>query len=223
MKPLKSDIPQGAIEKTVRDHKEKDMLHGYRVVDCFFKGNLVGQRVYNHVGFMVVETPMKDGLKHGREITWNEDGTLLLIEPYTRGKIHGTAKQYGRNGKIIGKYKIVHGTGFDIWRQEDEDNTIFISEFHSLQNGVPNGYEWWFASARKDPWYERHWCMGKLHGIERVWNDKGRLRRGYPKFYVADQVVSKQKYIKIALKDKTLPAFREEDNSAFRKLPSEVK
>src|SRR5512134_34396 len=114
MKHVKSGIPQGAIEKIAREHQEKDLLHSYRVVDCFFKGNLVGQRVYNHAGFMVVETPMKDGLKHGREITWNEDGTLLSIEPYARGRIHGTAKQYGRNGKVIGKYTILHGTGFDI-------------------------------------------------------------------------------------------------------------
>jgi antitoxin component YwqK of YwqJK toxin-antitoxin module len=166
---------------------------------------------------------MKDGLKHGREITYNEDGTLLLIEPYVKGKNHGTAKQYGRNGKVIGRYTIVHGTGFDIWRQEEEDNTVFISEIHSLQNGRPHGYEWWFASARKDLWQERHWYMGKLHGIERVWNDKGRLRRGYPKFYVSDQAVTKQKYIEMALQDKTLPALREKDNSPFRKLPSEVK
>ena len=223
MKHVKSGIPQGAIEKNVREHQEKDMLHGYRVVDCFFEGNHVGQRVYNHAGVLVVETPMKDGLKHGREITWNEDGTLLSIEPYARDKIHGTAKQYGRNGKIIGKYTIIHGTGFDIWRQEDVDNTIFISEIHSLQDGVPNGYEWWFASARKDLCCERHWSTGKLHGIERVWNAKGRLRRGYPKFYVTDQAVSKQKYIKMALKDKILPAFREKDNSPYRKLPSGVK
>jgi antitoxin component YwqK of YwqJK toxin-antitoxin module len=223
MKHVKSEIPQDVIEKTTREPNGKDMLHGYRVVDCFFKGNLVGRRVYNRAGFMVAETPMKDGFKHGREITWKEDGTLLSIEPYVEGKVHGTAKQYGRNGKVIGKYTIVHGTGFDIWRQEEEDHTIFISEIHSLQEGIPNGYEWWFASARQDLWHERHWHIGKLHGIERMWNDKGRLRRGYPKFYIADQAVSKQKYIKMALQDKTLPAFREKDNLPFRKLPSEVK
>jgi antitoxin component YwqK of YwqJK toxin-antitoxin module len=223
MKYVKSDIPQGAIEKNVREHKEKEGLHDYRLVDCFFKGKLVGQRIYNHTGFMLVETPMKDGLKHGREITWDEDGTLLSIEPHVKGKIHGTAKQYGRNGKVIGKYTIVHGTGFDIWRQEEADNTIFVSEIHSLQDGVPNGYEWWFASARQDLLHERHWQMGKLHGIERVWNSKGRLRRGYPKFYIADQAVSKQKYIKMALQDRTLPEFQEQENLPYRKLPSGVK
>jgi len=223
MKHVKSGIPQGVIEKPAREHKEEDVHHNHRTVDCFFKGNLVAQRVYNHEGIMVLETPMKDGLKHGREITWGDDGKLLLIEPYAKGKIHGTAKQYGRNGNVIGMYTMVHGTGFDVWRQEDEDNTVFVSEIHSVQNGFPNGYQWDFASSKQDLWHERHWNMGKLHGIERMWNSKGRLRRGYPKFHVADQAVSKQKYIKLTFMDKTLPAFREKDNLPYRKLPSEIK
>jgi antitoxin component YwqK of YwqJK toxin-antitoxin module len=117
MKHVKSGIPQGVIEKLIREHKEEGMHHDHRIVDCFFKSNLVGQRVYNHEGIMVLETPMKDGLKHGQEITWSDDGKLLLIEPYAKGKVHGTAKQYGHNGKVIGIYTMVRGTGFDVWRQ----------------------------------------------------------------------------------------------------------
>jgi hypothetical protein len=112
-----------------------------------------------------------------------------------------------------------HGTGFDIWRQEDESNGVFVSEIHSLKDGVPHGYEWWFASSEQDLVYERHWHKGKLHGIERVWNSEGKLRRGYPKFFIADQSISKQKYAKMALIDKTLPVFQEKDNLPYRKLP----
>ena len=223
MKSAKSGIPQDVIEKPVRKHKQEGMLHDLRVVACFINGNLVGQRVYNQEGIMILETPMKDGLKHGREFTWSDDGKLLLIEPYTKGKVHGTAKQYGRDGKVIGIYTMVHGTGIDVWRQEDEDNTVFVSEIHSLQNGFPNGYELCFTSSKQDLWHERHWNMGKLHGIQRMWNSKGKLHRGYPKFYVADQAVSKQKYIKMTFIDKTLPVFQEKDNLPYRKLSSEIK
>jgi hypothetical protein len=223
MKYVRSSIPQGAVERSIREHQEENILHDDRVVNCFFEGHLVGQRVYNREGVIVLETPMKNGLKHGQEITWSDDGELLLIEPYVEGKAHGTAKQYGSNGKVIGMYTIVHGTGFDVWRQEDEDKTIFVSEIHTLRDGLPNGYEWRFASSKQDLWHERHWNMGKLHGIERMWNNKGRLRRGYPKYYITDQLVSKQKYIKITLTDKMLPSFREKDNLPYRKLPSEIK
>ena len=223
MKHVKSEIPQDVIEKPVPGYNEAGMLPDRRVVHCFLKGKLVGQRVYNREGILILETPMRDGLKHGREMTWSDDGELLLIEPYTKGKIHGTAKQYGWNGKVIGLYTMVHGTGFDVWRQEDEDHEVFVSEIHSLQDGLPNGYEWSFASSKQDLWHERHWNMGKLHGIERVWNSRGRLRRGYPKFYIADQAVSKQTYNKMTLMDKTLPLLREEDNIPYRKFPAAIK
>ena len=223
MKHVKSGIPQGIIEKPVREYKQEGTLHYYRVTDCFLNGNLVGQRVYNQERIMVLETPMKEGLKHGRELTWSDDGKLLLIEPYVKGKVHGTAKQFGRNGKVMGTYTFTHGTGFDVWRQEDEDKTVFISEVHSLQDGLPHGYEWHFASSRQDLWHERHWYTGKLHGIQRMWNSKGRLYRGYPRFYILDQAVSKQRYLKMRLTDKTLPIFRENDNLPHRNFSSEIK
>jgi hypothetical protein len=94
VKHVKSGMPQGVIEKPVREGKEDPAL-GDRVVDCFVTGNFVGRRVYNHEGIMVLETPMKDGLKHGREITWDDEGNLLSIEPYAKGKIHGTANSMG--------------------------------------------------------------------------------------------------------------------------------
>ncbi len=221
MKSIKPGMPHGVIEKPVRRNNE-DLAQGYRVVDCFVAGKFVGRRIYNQEAILILETPMKEGLKHGRELTWDDNGNLISIEPYSNGKIHGTAKQYGRNGKIIGTYKLKHGTGLDIWRQEDESNTVFISEIHSLQDGMPNGYEWWFASSKQDLVLERHWQMGKLHGIERIWNSKGKLRRSYPKFFIEDQNVSKQKYIKMALLDRTLPVFQEKDNVPDRKLPSEI-
>jgi hypothetical protein len=221
MKRVKSSIPQGVIEKTIRDNTQGNFL-GIRVVDCFLGSDRVGQRVYNHDSIMIMETPLKNGLKHGREITWGFSRELLSIEPYVNGKIHGTTKQYGRNGKVIGTYKMVHGTGFDVWRQECGDNQVFVSEIHTLKDGFPNGYEWWFASSKGDLFHERHWQMGKLHGIERMWNSKGRLKRGYPKYFITGQKVSKQKYVRMAVTDETLPNFRGEDNLPYRSFPSDI-
>jgi hypothetical protein len=39
------------------------------------------------------------------ELVWDDDGTLLSVEPYWGGKCHGTAKQYGRDGRVIGTYR----------------------------------------------------------------------------------------------------------------------
>jgi antitoxin component YwqK of YwqJK toxin-antitoxin module len=222
MKTLKSSIPQKAVEKPIREYEEENVIHLYRMTNCFLNGNLVGQRFYTQAGVLVLETPLKDGLKHGWERTWDDDGTLLLVEPYVTGQIHGTARQYGRGGKVIGTYTFVHGTGFDVWRQENEDKTVFISEIRQLQNGTPHGHEWQFASPKQDLWHERNWYLGKLHGIERIWNSKGRLRRGYPRFYVLDKVISRQEYLKLSQTDKTLPTYRAADDVANRIFPAEI-
>ena len=222
MKNVKSSIPSGIVEKPVREYKQAGVLRYDRVTDCLLNDTRVGQRVYNQQGVMILETPMKDGLKHGWEFTWDDDGKLILVEPYVKGKIHGTAKQYGREGNVIGTYTLIHGTGFDIWRQENEDQTIFVFEIHQLQEGAPHGYEWHFASPGQDLWHESHWYIGMIHGIERIWNGKGRLRRGYPAFHILDQAVSKRTYLRLARTDKTLPAYREEDNLPDRKFPPEI-
>ena len=219
----KSDIPTGAVERLVSAYKQEGPCIYYRKMDCLLNELLVGRRAYDQDGKLVMETPLKDGQKHGREYTWHEDGTLLLVEPYVKDKIHGTAKQYGHAGKLIGTYRLVHGTGFDIWRQEGEDGDIYISEIHSLKDGVPHGYEWWFVSERGSLSHERHWQAGKYHGIERVWNSRGRLSRGYPKYWIAGETVRKWKYLKAAQTDKTLPAFRVTDNSFRRKFPPEIR
>src|SRR2546426_12329052 len=139
MKRLKSDIPLGAVEELVSEYKEEGAFIYYRITECTLDGQVVGRRAYTQDGKLVLETPLKSCQKYGREYTWDEDGGLLLVEPYVEGKIHGLAKQYSRSGKIIGTYTLVHGTGFDVWRQECDEGRAFISEIHSLRDSLPHG------------------------------------------------------------------------------------
>lgn len=226
MKRLKSDIPAGVVEQLVSEYRREDGEHGaliyYRTVNCLLNGQVVGRRAYTPGGILVMETPLKDGQKHGREFTWSEEGTLLLVEPYAEGKIHGTAEQYGSRGRLIGTYHFVHGTGFDIWRTEHRDGRVTVSEIHSLRNGLRHGYEWWFTSDGRSLWHERHWQTGSNHGIERMWNSQGKLKRGYPKYWIMGQTVSKRKYLQAAKADPALPVFREQDHSPEREFPAEI-
>lgn len=222
MKRPKSDIPPEAEERLLREYSQEGLLIYLQVKECILDGQVVGQRAYDDNGNLKIETPLKNGKKHGREYIWNEDGTLESVEPYFEGKIHGLARQYGRNGTVIGTYRCVHGTGLDIWRQERKDGSIFISEIHSLQDGRPHGYEWWLNVDQRSVWHERHWNQGTVHGIERMWNDKGSLRRGYPKYWIRGQAVGRRIYLKAAKQDKTLPPFREGDNRPQRQFPIEI-
>lgn len=71
-------------------------------------------------------------------------------------------------------------------------------------------------------WHVRHWHQGKVHGIERMWNHEGQLKRGYPKYWIRNQADSKRVYIKAAEKDETLPKVRETENRPERRFPVEI-
>jgi antitoxin component YwqK of YwqJK toxin-antitoxin module len=222
MKPRKSDIPQNAHERVIREYSEEGALIYFRITECSLEGQIVGQRAYDRQGNLRMETPLMNGKKHGREYVWNEAGALESMEPYVAGKLHGVSKQYGRDGKILGTYRCVHGTGFDIWHQECGDGSIIIPEIHSLQDGSPHGYEWWLDVDQHSVWHERHWKQGMVHGVERMWSSQGGLQRGYPKFWISGKIVRKSAYLKLSKVDKTLPAFREKGNLPRRKFPSEI-
>jgi antitoxin component YwqK of YwqJK toxin-antitoxin module len=222
MKLHKSDIPAGVTEVVIREYREEGNLIYSRVTECILNNEVVGQRSYDSDGNLWRETPLKNGQRHGREYIWDETGALESVEPYVNGKIHGLAKQYNRNGKVIGTYRFVRGTGFDIWRYERENGSIGISEIFSMQDGSLHGYEWWLRDDQHSVWHERHWQQGQHHGIERMWNAKGALKRGYPKYWVRGQAVDKRSYLKAANQDKTLPRYQETDNRPQRKFPAEI-
>lgn len=222
MKRPKSDIPQGVKEVEIREYRQLGNLMYFRVAECRLDKVVVGQRAYDEDGRLMRETPLKNGKKHGREYIWDESGFLESMEPYVDGKLHGLAKQYNRNGKIIGTYRFVHGTGFDIWRYEREDGSIGISEIFTMQDGSLHGYEWWLRDDQHSIWHERHWQKGEFHGIERMWNREGKLKRGYPKYWIRGQAVDKRAYLRAAVQDKTLPMYKENDNRPQRKFPEEI-
>ena len=222
MKQPTSDIPQNAVEVEISQYRQEGSLIYFRVTECILDNEVVGQRAYDRDENLRVETPLKNGMKHGRELIWNEDGVLESVEPYVEGKLHGLAMQFGRKGNVTGTYRLVGGTGYDIWRDEREDGSTGISEIHSLQDNLPHGFEWWLNTDQHSVWHERHWQQGMVHGIERRWNDKGRLKKGYPKYWIQNQTVLKRVYLKAGEQDKFLPKYREIDNHPHRRFPNEI-
>jgi hypothetical protein len=94
------------------------------------------------------------------------------------------------------------------------------SVFH--RRGQPHGFEWWLNEDQASVHEERHWRAGQKHGIERDWDLKGRLRRRYPKYFVAGQQVTHRQYIKAVAKDASLPPFRKAENRPRRVFPAVI-
>src|SRR5436305_3461473 len=87
--------------------------------------------------------------------------------------------------------------------------------------GKPHGFDWWLTHEGS-LWWEYHWRHFARHGIEREWNADGRLRRGYPRYWVDGERVTRRQYLKAAAHDSSLPPFRPEENQPHRTSPPKI-
>lgn len=127
------------------------------------------------------------------------------------------------DGKVIGSYTMKRGTGIDLWKQETyPGHSAYLSEARYIKDGNWHGFEWWLNEDQKTVQKENHFWENLQHGITREWNNQGRVKRGYPKYWVRNVRVTKRQYLKAQTKDPSLPPYREVDNLPRRRFPAEV-
>ena len=171
---------------------------------------------------LMMEYGLKRGKKHGTQYEWYEPGRLCSAEPYVNGVPHGIARQWAPDGRLIGTYRLNHGCGLDLWRDLREDGSIFLSEAAYWRKLGGITIDWLINEDQKTIWREYLRPGERGGGIEREWNDKGRLRRGYPEYYANGRQVSKRQYAAACKKDPALPPLRPEDDKPQRTFPPEV-
>lgn len=217
----RSSIPKAATEVVVAWYrKTRQKLRS----NFLLSGELVGYRMFDRDGELDREVPLRNGVTHGVMYTWSDPGILRSAQPFYNGKPHGVAKQYGRNGDLIGTWRMSDGTGLDLWRQEsyEGDQPPFLTEARYLRDGKWHGFEWWFLGANGRLSTERHFHEDLQHGIEREWNHHGRIKRGYPRYWIHGKQVDKRQYLRAVAKDPSLPPFAGRDNEPYRGFPPEV-
>ena len=69
------------------------------------------QRHFYRTGLIREEIPLRNGRRHGAAHTWHRNGVLASEEPYQDGVLHGICRQWDEAGRLLGKYKMVRGTG----------------------------------------------------------------------------------------------------------------
>jgi hypothetical protein len=199
LKHYRSSIPKAARERVVAtfvDGPEK-----YKV-QCWLNGEVVGVRYFHKTGELEAEWPLKNGKTHGIVYRSDKPGKLLSADPCFDGKLHGKARQWSDDGKLIGTYTMRHGTGVDLWWQNSEHGVPHLAEARYLKDGFLHGFEWWWISP-KLLIQETHFWVGRRHGIERYWNLMGRLHRGYPRYWINNERVSKRQYTRACTTDPT--------------------
>jgi hypothetical protein len=219
MKHYRSSIPKAAKKKRVRSTPGT----GLEKYEYLLDGDVVGVRYFDQNGQLELERPMRDGVFHGTLYSF-DNGVVISAEPYRNGVADGTAKQWSYDGELIGTYKMKHGTGVDLWRCKKNwgNKRVFLAEARFLKDGKWHGFEWWLNEDQKSVHDEQHFWENLQHGVQRSWNSNGRLRRGYPRYWVKGKQVTKREYLRACAKDPNLPTFRESDNRPLRKFPPEV-
>ena len=69
------------------------------------------QKSYYRNGQLREELPLRKGQRHGIARTWHKNGQLASEEPYRDGLPHGVCRQWDEAGRLLGKYRMLRGTG----------------------------------------------------------------------------------------------------------------
>jgi antitoxin component YwqK of YwqJK toxin-antitoxin module len=209
-----STPPPGALSEI----NQYQMPGVYDSVDYYINDELVWRRTYETDGRLIHEQGYRDGLAHGVSRDWHDNGILSHETYFLYGREHGTSQQYNDSGQLIGTYTMVHGTGLDRWYQQHDGYPVALAEERQYQNGYRHGFERWYWEPSSDGaiWQEKHFKEDTEHGIFREWSTNGRLRRGFPQYFVNGEKVSKRRYLTACKHDPSLPPFRLDDNNFHR-------
>ncbi|MBB6050695.1 toxin-antitoxin system YwqK family antitoxin [Armatimonas rosea] len=188
--------------------------------EYYIEDELVGIRLWHPSGLPANEYAFQNGNKHGWQYFWNTKGNLISAQPYERGLQHGTAYQWANEGRLLGTYTMEQGSGFDLWWSEDEDGNTSLAEAYNFVSGQLHGYEWQFSNGQLRA--EKHWYQDQLHGIERLWDQKGKLARGFSRYWLHGERVGKPLYLHAIAQDNTLPSLLPEADNPDRTFPREI-
>lgn len=146
------------------------------------------------------EVLLKEGKEHGLQRTWHQNGLSKSESPYKDGQRHGTFKQWDEKGKLLGSFVMKEGTGtFQDWYPNGQTDHL-----KPYKNGKYHGeLRTYFDTGKL--FQVITYKNGETHGVSYVWTRAGELEAGYPKCYLRDKGVSKEKYLKAAETDKSLP------------------
>lgn len=189
-----------------------------QVAGFYLDGELVGRRHWDEEGEMYLEYGIKNGEKHGREY-WFMMGRLDEMTPYRMGTPHGTAMQFDDQGEILVTSVKNNGVGLDLWCCNLE-HTLSEEQYDPAEGELGYRRHW---NEDEKTIFEEYFFMSHYayHGIWRQWNEKGRLRRGFPRYFVRGNQVTRRVYLKDCANDPTLIPYRKSDDSPKRILPQE--
>jgi hypothetical protein len=208
-------IPRSARERVVARYPSGKKSQSKYYSD----GKLLAEVLWEEDGKPYTGWQIRDRKRHGLCLEWWPNGELAFSERYVDGTLHGPARHWDDRGKLLLETRYLRGTGVDLWCELHTNRTL--AEETRIQHGRLHGVRRQWSNWRS-VWLEEHYFEGQEHGIFRQWNNKGRLARGFPQYFVRGRRVDRRAYLRAAKTDKTLPAWRSAENRPYRSLPAEI-
>jgi hypothetical protein len=98
------------------------------------------ERAFHRNGQLREVVPLTNGRRHGVVRVWHKNGVLANEEPYQNGLLHGVCRQWNEAGRLLGKYRMVHGTG--IQRTWHENGRLQL-EFSTVRGDFSGRHRLW--------------------------------------------------------------------------------
>jgi hypothetical protein len=150
------------------------------------------------------------------------DGAAIVSRRFRRRA--GTAQPSPARTRpaIPGSFSAVASTSKPMQETSTKRRRPYLAEVHFMLKGHRHGFEWWLNADQRSVYQERRWSHDEAHGIERKWDAEGRLRPGFPKFYVGGRRITRTVYERERNGDPSLPPYRVEDDQPQRKFPPSI-
>ncbi len=166
-------------------------------------------------GRLTWEKPFdREGRAHGLEREL-DGGRVSWQVPWSRGTMHGLARQFDATGRCVMRSRFVRGRGVDVFCDVVE-GVVAIAELREIDETL-HGLERWGPPDR--PYEEGHYARGQRHGVFRRWR-KDVLEIDYPRYFVNGVQTSRDAYRRQRRRMPELPADRRRDDHPVRPLPS---
>jgi hypothetical protein len=102
------------------------------------------EKAFHRNGQLRETVPLRNGRRHGVVRVWHKNGVLANEESYQNGVLHGLCRQWNEAGRLLGKYRMIHGTG--VQRTWHENGRLQL-EFSTVNGDFSGRYRLWLNNG----------------------------------------------------------------------------
>jgi len=88
------------------------------------------QKTFYRNGQLYEQVPVRNGRRHGIVRVWHKIGVRASEEPYENGLLHGVCRHWNEAGRLVGEYRMIHGTGLQRDWHDNGKLQIEVSTVH---------------------------------------------------------------------------------------------